>query len=271
MLTKSFVLVAIALGVLLSVGASWGVATLASSHTVSAPYSAATGVPGITGTDGKNGNDGEAGTNGAAGALGPVGAQGPVGIYGAAGARGAVGAQGPAGTNGAAGALGPVGAQGLAGTNGAAGALGAVGAQGPAGATGSSGASAPTFSAISASGVAFSGVGGTYTGTYTFTARTATVPIGKALVGFSVSLIGHGSYSLFGGTCSLVDTNTSRAYARASIPNGPDAQSYTFRDTEFVNLLSPAVLTVKCGIPYLDPQDRIDYDSMSVYAISFAQ
>jgi len=35
-----------------------------------------------------------------------------------------------------------------------------VGAQGPAGPTGSSGASAPTFSALSDSGVAFSGVGG---------------------------------------------------------------------------------------------------------------
>ena len=230
MLTKGFVLIVVGLGVLLSVGASWGVATLASSRTVSAPSSAATGVPEIAGTYGKNGNDGKAGTNGAPGA------------------RGAVGARGPAGTDGAPGAQGAVGAQGLAGTDGA------------------PGASAPTFSALSASGVAF-----TRPGTYTFPDQTTQVPAGKALVGFSVSLDGRSQNSLYGTQCLLVNDRTDRVYGRVYIPSSANNQNYTFAATEFVNLLSPAILAIKCSIPYLEPGDQINYSSLSVFAISFAQ
>jgi hypothetical protein len=265
MLTKGFVLI----GVLLSVGASWGVATLASSRTASAPTSAATGVPGIAGTNGNNGNDGKAGTDGAAGALGLVGAQGPAGTNGAAGALGLVGAQGPAGTNGAAGALGPVGAQGHAGTNGAAGALGLVGAQGPAGPMGPSGASAPTFFATSVQGEIDT------IGYFYLPAQTAAVPAGPALVGFSVALQ-YAPIGLPGGyppvTCSLVDANipttvlaTSSSLAPLDGRAGPDYTNFTA--SQVVNLTAPTVLAVQCISFGSGP---IKYQSPSVYAISFA-
>jgi len=115
MLTKGVVLVVTA-GVLLSVGGSWGVASLAGSHAVPSPSSTVTASPGLVGASGKNGHDGKDGVDGTAGANGYSGSNG---------ARGPAGPQGPAG------------------------------AQGPAGPTGASGASAPTFSAISAVGNAF--------------------------------------------------------------------------------------------------------------------
>ncbi len=225
MLTKGFVLVVVALGVLLSVGASWGVATLASSHTASAPTSAATGGPGIAGTNGKNGNDGKAGTDGAAGVNGSGGA---------AGALGLVGAQGPAGR------------------------------QGPAGPTGASGASAPTFSAISANGLTFP-----LGAVFTFPNQTAAVPTGPALVGFSVGLQTFGPN--FPVTCSLVDANnpTTVFATTASLAPGNPPNYSTYAATQVVNLTAPTVLTVQCTMSPFFP-DPMQYQSLSVYAISFA-
>jgi hypothetical protein len=234
MLTKGFVLVVAAIAIVLSVGASWGVATLASSHRSLAPSSTATGVPGVAGTSGKNGTDGKSG------------------------------AAGPAGANGSDGAPG---ARSTAGEQGAVGATGAVGPQGPVGATGASGASAPTFSAISANGDTFRGGPND---AFTFSTHTAPVPAGPALVGFSVGLqnpVGP-PYPV---TCSLVDSNSPATVfaTTASLTPGNVPAFTTYAATQVVNLPISTSLTVECtqtpaGFPILR------YQSLSVYAISFA-
>jgi hypothetical protein len=233
MLTKGVVLV-VAAGVLLSVGGSWGVVALSADHSSTEPTSAVTGAPGLDGSAGKNGTDGKDGSNGAAGLNGSGGAAGARGVAGAQGASGAIGAGG------------------------------ADGAQGAVGPTGASGASAPTFSATSPAGlVLLDGVGST------FSTQTAAVPAGPALVGFSVGLQIFGPD--FPATCSLVDANdpTIVFATTASSDLGIPPDYSTYAATQVVNLTAPTALTVQCTMTPFDG-DPAQYQSLSVYAISFA-
>src|SRR5665213_1690178 len=234
MLTRGFVLVVVAIGVLLSVGGSWGIATLASNHSLGVPTSSATGAAGKAGSNGKNG------TAGKDGAAGTPGSNGTNGATGATAARGLTGAQGL------------VGAQGL------------TGAQGPAG---PSGASAPTFSATSTAGATIP----TPSDAFTFPAQTALVPSGPALVGFSVG-IQNVFFAPFPVSCSLVDANDpGTVFATTANLAVADSPSFsTFATTQVVNLTSPTSLAVQCisSPPVLTP--FFEYENLSVYAISFA-
>jgi Collagen triple helix repeat (20 copies) len=251
MLTKGVVLV-VAAGVLLSVGGSWGVVALSADHSSTKPTSAATGAPGLDGSAGKNGTDGKDGSNGTAGLNG---------YGGQPGARGVAGTQGASGADGTQGATGATGATGVPGAIGATGAIGAPGAVGP---TGASGASAPTFSAISPAGIVLlDGVGST------FSTQTAAVPAGPALVGFSVGLQIFGPD--FPATCSLVDANdpTIVFATTASSDLGIPPDYSTYAATQVVNLTAPTALMVQCTMtPFTG--DPAQYQSLSVYAISFA-
>jgi hypothetical protein len=240
MLTRGFVLVVVATGVVLSIGGSWGIAALASSHNASVPTSTATAVAGHAGSNGKNGNDGKDG------------------------AAGIPGSNGTNGTAGSVGARGPAGAQGTAGADGTAGAQGLTGPQGPAG---PSGASAPTFSATSAAGETVQILGNEYT----FPAQTALVPAGPALVGFSVGLQ-NTFFTPLPISCSLVDANdTGTVFATtASIALGNPPAFSTFATTQVVNLTAPTSLAVECTSNPPSFVPFFDYEDLSVYAISFA-
>jgi hypothetical protein len=246
MLTKSFVLVVVAIGVVLSIAGSWGIAALASSHSANVPTSSATGVAGNAGSNGKNGATGETG------AAGIPGLDGANGAAGTAGARGLSGAQGDAGTNGVAGALGLTGAQGD------------TGAQGPAG---PSGASAPTFSATLASG----GTLELPSDAFIFPAQTAFVPSGPALVGFSVGL--QSIFPVpFPISCSLVDAdNPDTVFATtAGLAIAAPPSLSTFATTQVVNLTAPTRLTVQCISSPAFSTPGIGFENLSIYAISFA-
>jgi Collagen triple helix repeat (20 copies) len=265
MLTKRFVLVVAVLVVVLSVGGSWGVAALASSHTASAPISSASGSPGTAGTNGEDGTDGKNGATGKAGSNGTAGARGTQGATGAAGTTGPAGVRGATGSNGTAGTTGPAGSNGTPGATGTAGATGPVGATGPAGPqgpAGTSGASAPTFSAISASGVVVPAAGSAFT----FSSQTAAVPAGPALVGFSVTLV-----SVFPSTviCSLVDANNpATVFATTAGQLLTPATPSTFATTQAVNLTASTNLTIQCTSDA--PAPLFNYQDLSIYAISFA-
>jgi len=242
MVARSSIVLAAAtvvVAVVLSSGASWVVASLASSSTKPASETADTGS--TSGTA-------------ATGATGPQGAQGSPGAAGQAGATGPSGALGLTGSTGSTGAAGPQGTQG------------SPGAAGQAGATGPSGASAPTFSATSASGIVFS----TGPFTDTFSTQTVAVPAGPALVGFSVALSTDfpepTSY-----TCSLIDAgNPATVLATtASIVISGAAGYSTFATTQVVSLAQATPLTVECtsAQPFFF---ELRYESLSIYAISFA-
>ncbi|MDQ1550889.1 MAG: hypothetical protein QOD50_311 [Actinomycetota bacterium] len=233
MLTKSFVLVVVVIGVLVSIGGSWGVATLASNHPATAVTATHSGTPGHAGSDGAAGADGKNGAAGVNGSGGATGASGHAGSQGTAGAQGTAGTQGPAGTQGS---------------------------------TGPSGASAPTFSAISANGIATSFP---FFAPFAFATQTAVVPAGPALVGFSVDL--QDQFVPFPVTCSLVDAgDPTNVFATTASQDVAGPPSYTtFATTQVVNLLAPTSLTVQCVESPYDPRQMV-YQSLSVYAISFA-
>jgi hypothetical protein len=240
MLTKGFVLVVAVLVVLLSVGGSWGVAALASSHTASEPTPSASGGPGTTGTNGKDGTDGKNGATGAAGSNGTSGSNGTEGAAGAAGARGA------------------------AGTTGSTGPAGATGPAGPQGPAGPSGASAPTFSATSVFGTVLpaGGLG------FTFPTQTAAVPVGPALVGFSVDL-SNDSPAPSTVTCSLVDANNpGTVFASTAGQLLSPLTSSTFATTQVVDLTVSTNLAIWCTSDA--PGQFFSYQDLSIYAISFA-
>ncbi|MDQ1545317.1 MAG: hypothetical protein QOH69_221 [Actinomycetota bacterium] len=236
MLTKSFVLVVVVIGVLVSIGGSWGVATLASNHPATAVTATHSGTPGHAGSDRAAGADGKNGAAGVNGSGGATGASGHAGSQGTAGAQGTAGTQGPAGT------------------------------QGTPGSTGPSGASAPTFSAISANGIATSFP---FFAPFAFATQTAVVPAGPALVGFSVDL--QDQFVPFPVTCSLVDAgDPTNVFATTASQDVAGPPSYTtFATTQVVNLLAPTSLTVQCVDSPYDPRQMV-YQSLSVYAISFA-
>jgi hypothetical protein len=255
MLTKSFALILAAIVCVVAIGGSWGVSALTSSHSAVVPSSTSTGSPGTTGTSGSNGEAGANGSAGSTGATGAKGANGSAGTTGATGTTGASGATGSPGTPGAGGTTGAIGPQGPTGLT------GPQGIQGPVGA---SGASAPTFSAISASGLSSPGP------VFAFFTQTAAVPAGPALVGFSVGL--SSPFGLgFPVTCSLVDTsNPSTVFATtASLTPGLPPAFSTYAATQVVDLAAPTVLSVQCVMtPSFPPP--LQYQSLSVYAISFA-
>jgi hypothetical protein len=72
-------------------------------------------------------------------------------------------------------------------------------------------------------------------------------------------------------TCSLVDANnptTVFATTASLVPGNPPNYS-TYAATQVVNLTAPTVLTVQCNMSPFFP-DPMQYQSLSVYAISFA-
>jgi hypothetical protein len=69
----------------------------------------------------------------------------------------------------------------------------------------------------------------------------------------------------------LVDAgNPTTVFATTATQNVTNGLSYTtFATTQVVNLLTPTSLTVQCAMNPYDP-DPMNYESLSVYAISFA-
>jgi len=237
MLTKGFVLVVVVLGVLVSIGGSWGVAALASSHSASVPTSSAAGSPGKAGSNGTDGTDGKNGAAGTSGSNGTAGATGAVGNTGATGARGPAGPQGPAGPAGPAGDSAPTG--------------------GPAG---------PTISVAAAAGETSNGP------VYALVTHTATVPAGWELIGFSIKLSNY--YDATDTiSCSIVDANnpgtvfaTTAGQTLANIP----MPLTTVAATEVVDLTAATSLAVQCTTDPSDAGPFLVYQDLSIYATSFA-
>jgi hypothetical protein len=233
-------------------GVSWVVASLESSSTKAA---SAKGDTGSTSRTAATGADGKVGSKGSTGSTGATGTQGPPGTAGLRGATGPTGAPGLSGGPGSTGATGPEGGPG------------SPGAAGQAGATGPSGASAPTFSATSASGSA--GSIGPYI--YSFATQTVAVPAGPALIGFSVGLSSD-FYKSELYTCSLIDAgNPSTVLATTAsllVPTAPDYS--TFATTQMVSLAQATPLTVECSSTQPLSNAFLYYESLSIYAISFA-